>query len=44
MFHEKGGIPLEKEQCMSLFPSNPPYSPLKKGEKKDKFRKGGKEV
>ncbi|TLD41856.1 MAG: hypothetical protein JETT_1873 [Candidatus Jettenia ecosi] len=35
MFHKKGGIPLEKEQHVSMFPSNPPNPPLKKGEKKE---------
>ncbi|GAB64089.1 hypothetical protein KSU1_D0780 [Candidatus Jettenia caeni] len=29
---KKEAILLEKEQGVSLFPSNPPYPPLKKGE------------
>ncbi|GAB64202.1 hypothetical protein KSU1_D0893 [Candidatus Jettenia caeni] len=24
VFHKKGGISLEKEQCVSMLPSNPP--------------------
>ncbi|GJQ45113.1 MAG: hypothetical protein DWB56_13705 [Candidatus Jettenia sp.] len=40
--HEKGGIPLEKEQCVSIFPSNSPNPPLKKRERGiSPFSKGG---
>ncbi len=42
VFHKKGGISLEKEHVCPYSPLIPPNPPLKKGGKKDKFRKEGR--